>query len=182
MGKYGLDFKLKVVMEYLNTSQGYTSLAKKYHMPSPSTIAQWVAAYEGMGIEGLDSNRKTPHYSVQFKLNAVELYLTTDISYKKLAKQLKIPHAQLIYKWVKLFEAKGIEGLDNPKERMKEMKTQPTKQPLPQDESLETAAQDEKDLRIQQLEAQNRKLEIEIGYLKELRRLRQLASAHPVKK
>ena len=116
MTKYNLEFKLKVVKEYLEGNIGYLSLAKKYNIKSESVIRRWVNAYKTQDYEGLKVKRKNNKYTLEFKLNTVNLYLTGEMSYQSLANELKINNPSIITRWVKDFREKGIEGLE-PKKR-----------------------------------------------------------------
>ena len=53
MSKYNLEFKLKVVKEYLEGNIGYLSLAKKYDINLELVIRRWVNSYKTQGYEGL---------------------------------------------------------------------------------------------------------------------------------
>lgn len=101
MAKYSAEFKCKVVQEYLNGHIGYTALTKKYDIPSLKCIQEWVGKYRRMGKDGLQRSRKNETYSFQFKVNAVELYLSTEISYQKLV--IKLPKATYMY-WQQRFD------------------------------------------------------------------------------
>ena len=116
MSKYNLEFKLKVIKEYLEGNIGYPSLAKKYNIKSESVIIRWVNAYKTQGCDGLEVKRKNNKYTLEFKLNTVNLYLTGEMSYQSLANELKINNPSIITRWVKEFREKGIEGL-KPKKR-----------------------------------------------------------------
>ena len=116
MSKYNLEFKLKVVKEYLQGNIGYTSLAKKYSIKSETVIKRWVNAYKTQGYEGLEIKRKNNKYTLEFKLNTVNLYLTGEMSYQSLANYLKINNPSIVAIWVKEFREEGIEGL-KPKKR-----------------------------------------------------------------
>ncbi|WP_155857434.1 helix-turn-helix domain-containing protein [Eremococcus coleocola] len=58
MAKYSLDFKMKVVVEYLSDTIGYGLLGKKYKIKSSSQIEVWDNAYQAFGIEGLKGARQ----------------------------------------------------------------------------------------------------------------------------
>ena len=116
MAKYNLEFKLKVVKEYLEGNIGYASLAKKYNISNKSIIQRWVEIFKNQGYEGLEIKRKNSKYSFEFKLNTVNLYLTGEMSYQSLANELKINNPSMIVRWVKEFREEGIEGL-KPKKR-----------------------------------------------------------------
>lgn len=45
MSKYSEEFKIKLVIEYLEGNLGYSRLATKYNMLSETPIKNWVKAY-----------------------------------------------------------------------------------------------------------------------------------------
>ena len=110
MTKYNLEFKLKVVKEYLEGNIGYLSLAKKYSIKSETVIKRWVNAYKTQGYEGLEIKRKNNKYTLEFKLNTVNLYLTGEMSYQSLANELKINNPSIIARWLKEFRAHKIQS------------------------------------------------------------------------
>lgn len=71
MAKY--SFKLKLVHDYLSGQGGTRFLAKKYGFKNSYQIRKWINAYKELGEEGLLRSRKSKNYSVQFKLDAIEL-------------------------------------------------------------------------------------------------------------
>lgn len=85
MAKYTFEFKKNVVQAYLNGKGRCDYLAKKYEVGSVAQAYRWVKAYESKGTDGLARSRKNKNYSFDFKLHIVKLYLTTEISYQKLA-------------------------------------------------------------------------------------------------
>ena len=166
MAKYSTEFKKKIVAEYLKGNIGYGSLAKKYNIPSMNPIATWVAAFQSLGTKGISRSRQKKSYSFQFKLHAVELYLSTEISYKDLALQLEINNPALVTKWVHRYRAVGVDGL---KPNRKGRRPKVPDKPIVVTPTQSKEIQDE---RLKQLEEENLKLRIEVAYLKELRRLR----------
>ena len=116
MAKYKTEFKMKVVKEYLEGNVSYKYLAKKYSIPDKSNVRRWVNAYESQGYDGLKVSRTNNNYSLDFKLNVVNLYLTGEMSYQSLANELKITNPSIIARWVSEFRERGIEGL-KPKKR-----------------------------------------------------------------
>ena len=167
MSKYSFEFKKKVVLDYLNGKGGYEYLAKKYNIPSDIGVRTWVAAYKTFGDEGLKISREKKYYSFEFKLQVVELYLTTEVSYKDLAMSVGIKNPAMIAKWVNDYRSVGPGALHPKRKGRKTKVTKPDKEQLPQNEKEKA---DEKHL--EQLEAENLRLRIENAYLKELRRLR----------
>ena len=115
MAKYSTEFKMKVVKEYLESNISYRSLSDKYCIPSEIVIKNWVNAYKSQGYEGLKVKRQNTQYTLEFKLNVVNLYLTGEMSYQSLANDLKINNPSMITRWVNDFRKKGIEGLRSKK-------------------------------------------------------------------
>lgn len=116
MAKYRTELKIKVVKEYLEGNISYPQISDKYCIPSETIIRKWVNAYKSQGYEGLKVKRKNTQYTLEFKLNVVNLYLTGEMSYQSLSNELKINNPSMIARWVKDFREKGIEGL-KPKKR-----------------------------------------------------------------
>ena len=115
MAKYSTEFKMKLVKEYLEGKIGYRELAKKYNIPNKRAIQTWVSAYKTQGYDGLKVSRRNNNYSLEFKLNVVNLYLTGEMSYQSLANELKMNNPSMIARWVIDFREKGIEGLKSKK-------------------------------------------------------------------
>ena len=132
MAKYRTELKIKVVKEYLEGNISYPQISDKYCIPSETIIRKWVNAYKSQGYEGLKVKRKNTQYTLEFKLNVVNLYLTGEMSYQSLANELKINNPSMITRWVNDFREKGIEGL-KPKKRGR-----PSKMPKSQKKSKDT--------------------------------------------
>ena len=117
MTKYNTEFKMEVVKEYLEGNVSYKDLAKEYRTLDKHTIRRWVNAYESQGYDGLKVSWSNNKYSLDFKLNVANLYLTGEMSYQSLANELKINNPSIIARWIKEFREEGIEGLKPKKER-----------------------------------------------------------------
>lgn len=115
MAKYSTEFKMKVVKEYLESGISYISLSNKYGIPNECVIRRWVNAYKSQGYEGIKVKRENTQYTLEFKLNVVNLYLTGEMSYQSLANELKINNPSIITRRVIDFREKGIEGLKSKK-------------------------------------------------------------------
>ena len=161
MAKYSTEFKMKVVKEYLESSISYKSLSGKYCIPSEVIVRNWVNAYKSQGYEGLKVKRKNTQYTLEFKLNVVNLYLTGEMSYQSLANELKINNPSIIARWVIDFREKGIEGLKSKKRgRPSKMAKSPKKS---KDTKIESATQltneEDNSLNEAQLKEKIKKLE-----------------------
>ncbi len=90
MAKYSFEFKKKIVLEYLAGKGGYKYLAHKYGIAAESSIQKWVSYYQKFGDKGLFRSHQQKIYSFEKKISVVQLYLSSEISYKDLAVQENI--------------------------------------------------------------------------------------------
>ncbi|MFC0726951.1 helix-turn-helix domain-containing protein, partial [Enterococcus faecalis] len=67
----------------------------------------------------------------QFKLDAIELYLTTELSYQEVANLLKIRNPSLIANWLRTYQKFGIERLSKQKGRPPTMSKKKRNEPQP---------------------------------------------------
>lgn len=177
MAKYSFELKMEIVKAYLKGEGSYNYLAKKFNVASDKDIRTWVASYRQLGEEGLLRSRKSKKYTLDFKLEVVEYYLTTEISYKDLAMKLGINQPALISSCVSKFREQEVEGLSKAKGRSPKMESKEEKEQVIDNNNVSVSESE----RIKELEKQVRYLQIENAYLKELRRLR-LEEAREMKK
>ena len=171
MPKYSFEFKKKVVEAYLRGEGGSSYLAKKYGVKNKRQVLNWVHYYAEFGDEGLRRSRGNKTYTFEFKLNAVELYLSSEVSYQELALSQGINNSALLAKWVNDFRIAGPDALRPKKKGRKKsldskIKNKTTIQTV-DETTVDTSAE-----HVKQLEDELLKLRIENAYLKELRRLR----------
>ena len=171
MPKYSFEFKKKVVEAYLRGEGGYSYLAKKYGVKNKRQVLNWVHYYAEFGDEGLRRSRGNKTYTFEFKLNVVELYLSSEVSYQELALSQGINNSALLAKWVNDFRIAGPDALRPKKKGRKKsldskIKNKTTVQTV-DETTVDTSAE-----HVKQLEDELLKLRIENAYLKELRRLR----------
>lgn len=161
MAKYSFEFKKSIVVAYNTGEGGYAYLSEKFKVPR-SMVLKWVNAYKQFGDNGLLRSRQKENYSFKFKLDIVELYLTTEVSYQELALSVGINNPPLITKWVNDYRIAGPDAL-RPKRKGRRRKVDKPKDLTITKQNTEY---------IKQLEDELLKLKIENSYLKELRRLR----------
>ena len=171
MPKYSFEFKKKVVEAYLRGEGGSSYLAKKYGVKNKRQVLNWVHYYAEFGDEGLRRSRGNKTYTFEFKLNVVELYLSSEVSYQELALSQGINNSALLAKWVNDFRIAGPDALRPKKKGRKKsldskIKNKTTIQTV-DETTVDTSAE-----HVKQLEDELLKLRIENAYLKELRRLR----------
>ncbi|MBB5888755.1 helix-turn-helix domain-containing protein [Lactovum miscens] len=107
MSKYSFDLKLKVVQDYKQGLGGYNFLAQKYNSNDMFQVRNWIKAYQSFGLDGLRRKRQSVSYSTEFKLNAVNLYLTTEKTYRELASELQMNNPALLKSWVISYRKQG---------------------------------------------------------------------------
>ena len=83
MAKYSFELKLNPVLDDEKGSGDYQTIANKYHVISLHLIKDWGDMYRSFGSSGLQCRSKNTVYDTQFKLNAVNLYLTSENLIKK---------------------------------------------------------------------------------------------------
>lgn len=170
MAKYSYEFKKKVVDAYLRGEGSYEYLASKYQIPAWTNIKKWVLAYQSKGAEGLLRSRKNVHYSFEYKLHVVKLYLSSEVSYQDLAIKEGINNPAQICKWVYDFNIAGPDAL-RPKKKGRK-KTLDTLSKKIDEKTASSTPVDTSAEHVKELENELLKLRIENAYLKELRRLR----------
>lgn len=171
MAKYVYEFKKKIVQEYLAGNGGATYLANKYNIPHDSTVKQWIKNYLAYGDKGLQRSRQNNNYSFEYKLHMVELYLSSEVSFRELAAQEGINNPAILVKWVNDFRIAGPDAL-RPKKKGRKRSLNSKKQTKAVVQTVNEIPIDTSTERVKQLEDENLKLRIENAYLKELRRLR----------
>ena len=78
-------------------------------------VSDWVNVYREYGEEGLLKKHQNQKYSVQFKLNALELYQTSEMSYREVATTFRNEQPCAYCHWMRNFREAGIEGLSKRK-------------------------------------------------------------------
>ena len=173
MAKYSYELKRKIVEEYLFGESSYLVLEDKYQIDE-SLIRRWVNNYKHFGNEGLMRSRNKRSYSVEFKLEAIKRYETSEYSYQQLALELGLTNPSIIANWRRQYREEGVEGLRSHKrgrpvtkknDRHQAPKTSKKSEPI--DASTREALEN----RIKELEAENEILTIQKLYLEELRSL-----------
>ena len=104
MRKYSTEDKLAIVEGYLNRNFSLGEKAKELgYKKEPGCFRRWVQVYQQQGPEGLCSSVGHRTYRKEFKLAAVEAYLKGEGSAFEIAAKYKISTADILLKWVKLY-------------------------------------------------------------------------------
>ncbi len=173
MAKYSYELKKKIVEEYLSGKTSYPVLENKYQI-GESQIRRWVNNYKQFGDEGLMRSRNNRAYSVEFKLEAITRYETSECSYQQLALELGLTNPSMIVNWRRQYREEGIEGLRSHKRGRPVTKKDDRNQapnPSKSSEDLDASTREALENRIKELEAENRKLTIQKMFWEQLRSL-----------
>ena len=173
MAKYSYELKKKIVEEYLCGKTSHQALAMKYQIEK-SVLRLWISNYKNYGDEGLMRSRNNRAYSVEFKLEAITRYETSECSYRQLALELGLTNPSMIVNWRRQYREKGIEGLLPHKRGRPVTKKNDHNQPpktVKKSESIDASTREALENRIKELEAENRKLTIQKMFWEQLRSL-----------
>lgn len=122
MPKYSLEFKIKVVQEYLKGDSGSLKVVANKHKIPKSTLENWVEWFNSNGIDGLNKKRSNNKYSSEFKLSVIQYRQINGCSFREAAEHFNLPNGSMIANWKRIYEEKGLSGLNNNKRgRPKEM-------------------------------------------------------------
>ena len=91
---------MKIVKGYLKGNISFKNLAEKDNISNHEILKRQVNAYKLQGYEELKIKRENTQYTLEFKLNVVNLNLTGKMSYQSLANELKINNPSMITRWV----------------------------------------------------------------------------------
>ncbi len=158
MTKYDEGFRLRLVQEYLEGSDGTRALAVR-HGVGRTVIDRWVASYREHGMAGL--RRKVVQYDAQFKLSVLQRMRRDDLSYGQTATLYDIRSAGHVSTWERLYHEGGIDALA-PRRRGRPRKMTTPLPPKP----AETTAPDTRSR--EDLLKENEYLRAEVAYLKKL--------------
>jgi len=167
MIKYSFEEKVKIVTAYLNGEGTYKDLAARYGVKGTTQIKQWVNTFKVFGEGALNPKKNRKVYTIQTKLDAINLYITSQKSIREVANSMGITNSTLISEWIGRYREDGVDGLAGRKGYAPTMSKKDKKS-----RDAETGASKKDVVHIKELEKQIRLLQIENAYLKELRRLR----------
>lgn len=157
---YSKVFKNSVVEEHLELGIPVTRLARKYNIPSESTVRTWIIKYT-KGKDFRVYSEKSEVYTMtgrkttdDEKIIIVKDYLTRSLSYSEAAEKHNVSYNN-IYSWVQKYKEHGPDGLIDRRGRRK----------------LDSIQTDEEKLKteIAALKARNEFLETENTALKKLK-------------
>ena len=166
MVKFNLDFKIKIVTEYISGC-GSTSLAKRYGVANEYLILNWVHTFELRGIKGLEPRRMDLNYSSHFKVQVLNWKNQNKASLPATALHFNLSSPSTIWQWQKKYDDIGIAGLERRRGNPKVNKRRSPKKISSNNMNEE----------IKRLKQENTMLKIQNEYLKKVDALAQKKSA-----
>ena len=127
---YSSEFKIKVIKEYLDGKGSFVDIAAKYNI-TDSMVIIWVNKYNnGEEIKDYDPKRevysmKSRKTTLEERIEIVKYALDNNNNYKGAADKFSVPYAN-VYKWVKIYNEQGEEGLKEHRGRPKKSITELT--------------------------------------------------------
>lgn len=161
--KYSVKLKQKVV-NYVLKGHSFRQAAVVFDV-CKSSIWKWVKLYEQHGVDGLKIKKyKHNKYDGDFRIHVIEYMHENILSYAETAALFNIPSSSTVSQWDRIYLKDGPDGLYSvQKKRDNPMKENLPKTPETRDN--ETLAEE------------NRRLRIEVEYLKKLNALVQAREA-----
>ncbi|HEX9062228.1 MAG TPA: helix-turn-helix domain-containing protein [Clostridia bacterium] len=122
---FSKEFKMKVVKEYLEANGSLSDISAKYNISGHETLRRWISLYNSnMELKDYDpkqevymaeARRKT---TLEERKELVEYCINHNRDYKGTAEKYDVSYSQ-VYRWVKIFDFTGEEGLKDRRGRHK---------------------------------------------------------------
>ena len=157
--KYSAELKYAAVLDYLSGVASQEEICKKYKISSTTQLRNWILWYNGHnelndspsgGKKLMTKARKT---TFDERIEIVEFCIENDKNYALTMEKYSVSYQQ-IYLWVRKYEQKGIDGLIDGRGKAKA--------------ESDLTELDRLKAQNQILEAEKKRLEMEINVLKKL--------------
>ncbi|WJP98074.1 transposase [Macrococcus bovicus] len=155
MAKYDLEFKMKVVNEYINGPGGYKTVGER-HGIGHAMVRKWYLAHCASSMEGLERKKTRTKYSLEDKIAILRWMRENDASLTINSAKFRINNPSLIAAWRIAFRRHGIDGLTEKRKGRPSMK-KPKK------------VDKRKTDYVKNLEHENELLRAELAYIKKLK-------------
>lgn len=157
---YPAELKLRAVEDYLSGGGSLDAMCRKYGISSHAVLQQWVTLYN-QGHRDFKMRRaqeeknmtESKRLSQEEKVQAVLYCIEHGLDYRQTSEQFQIAYQQ-IYSWVKKYQKQGETGLIDRRGKRKSMS--------------ELSDEEKAAARLRQLEAENKRLQMENDFLKKL--------------
>lgn len=157
---YPSELKLEAVADYLSGGGSLDAMCRKYGISSHAVLQQWITLYnEGHRDfkmrRAQEGNSMTEHkkLSQEEKIQAVLYCIEHGLDYRQTSEQYQIAYQQ-VYSWVKKYQEHGESGLIDRRGKRKS--------------AIELSDEDKAAAKLRQLEAENKRLQMENDFLKKL--------------
>jgi transposase len=157
--KYTSELKKQAVMEYLDDNSSLMDICIKYKIRSHNQLLNWIIKYNSHnkiktsgdgGIHVMTKGRTTTYKE---RIEIIKYCIENENNYAKTAEKYKISYQQ-VYSWIKKYQTKGIEALQDGRGKHKKESEMSELEKLKAKNKL--------------LEAENRRQLMEIEFLKKL--------------
>ena len=102
---YTPELREKIAKEYLAGNISSIELARKYNIPSDTTVRVWAQKYNEHGISAFIKGRRSAHYSSVFKTMCVELCISGQMSVSEVVAKYNISAQQILRRWIMKYNA-----------------------------------------------------------------------------
>lgn len=158
MSKYSNELKLEIVKYCIEEFHSKYDAAKKFNIPSPTPIDNWIRKYKEHGVEGLIKQNKSS-YSGEFKQSVIEYMHNNHLSATETAIHFRLRSVDRVLKWERIYYEEGPQALyEERRGRNKNMSSKSRKKKLSKDVEEDLIAE------VQRLRMEN-------AYLKKLQAL-----------
>ena len=102
--KHSAEWKIAIVKKYLLGEGSYRSLSNTYGIDT-KTLRGWVAKFLAHGEAGFEIKAGNRHYSKEFKIKCVELFLRGEKSAKDIVAKYNISDECVFRSWIMKYNA-----------------------------------------------------------------------------
>lgn len=159
LSAYSAETKHNAVCNYLSGKGTLREIQKKYGIRSDKQLRNWIMKYNGhenlkaSGTGGTSIMTKGRKTTYEERVEIVTYCMENEMAYAQTAEKYQISYQQ-VYQWVRKYQANGVEGLIDKRGKRK---------PESEMSELEKLRAENK-----LLQAEKRKAELEIAFLKKL--------------
>ncbi|WP_252232982.1 transposase, partial [Clostridium sp. DSM 1985] len=157
--KYSTTLKKNAVFDYINGLGSYSDICNKYGIRSSSQLRNWIMKYNShnkfktSGTGGIHIMTKGRATTYKERIEIIKYCIENENNYAETAEKYKVSYQQ-VYSWIKKYQTQGIESLQDGRGKRKKESEMSELEKLQAKNKL--------------LEAENRRQQMEIEFLKKL--------------
>jgi len=126
MSKYTSQFKLSVIIAFLERGRGFRHVAAQFQM-DPTLLRRWVEAYRLHGEASLSGTRE--RYSPLFKFSVLQRMWRDSLSLRRVAALFNLGNSSQVGRWQQQYYSGGIEALASGKKGLNTAMPKPPAKP-----------------------------------------------------